>query len=94
MSVNFIFPVLYVNILEIINFKLTSEEVRLTSSIILIRLSIDVLSSAIYGRPLDITTNFKNRVLYTEIIKDKFNQTFNGINFQYKTKTGKELVHH
>jgi len=37
---------------------------------------------------------FKNRVLYTEIIKDKFNQTFNGINFQYKTKTGKELVHH
>jgi len=47
-----------INILEIINFKLTSEEVRLTSSIILIRLSIDVLSSAIYGRPLDITTNF------------------------------------
>ena len=87
MSVDFIFPVLYVkilhppkilqkkkdftviNILEIINFKLTSEEVRLTSSIILIRLSIDVLSSAIYGRPLDITTNFKNRVLYTEINK-------------------------
>jgi len=58
-----------INILEIINFKLTSEEVRLTSSIILIRLSIDVLSSAIYGRPLDITTNFKNRVLYTEINK-------------------------